>query len=102
MAYLLVKGEPDKPSEPLDDVLRWRYSGNRLHPTQKAVRSLIPFIRVFSKPGDIVLDPFAGAASTAVAALASGRRFIAIELREDYYRIARARVERWKDVFDAG
>jgi site-specific DNA-methyltransferase (adenine-specific) len=99
MAYLLAKGEPEKPLEPLDDVLRWTYSGNLLHPTQKAVRSLMPFIRVFSKPGDIVLDPFAGAASTAVAALACGRRFIAIEMLEEYYRIASARVARWKEVF---
>ena len=63
------------------------------------MRSLIPFIRVFSKPGDIILDPFAGAASTAVAALACGRRFLAIEKREDYYEIACARVERWREVF---
>jgi adenine-specific DNA-methyltransferase len=50
-AYLLVKGEVSRPTLPLPDVLEWHYTGNRLHPTQKPVRSLKPVIDAFTKPG---------------------------------------------------
>ncbi|MGH6810795.1 MAG: DNA methyltransferase [Methylocella sp.] len=91
-AYLLAKGNPDRPAKPLADVQPWEYSGNRAHPTEKAVGILSPVIRAFSKPGDIVLDPFAGSGSTAVAAALSGRRYIGIELEERYCRHARTRL----------
>jgi hypothetical protein len=39
-AYLLAKGNPKRPAKPLPDVLDWRYTGNRLHPTQKPVPSI--------------------------------------------------------------
>jgi DNA modification methylase len=91
-AYLLVKGNPPRPSRPLADVQPWQYSGNTAHPTEKAVSILKPLIRSFSKPGDIVLDPFAGSGSTAVAAALSGRRYIGIELEGAYCNHARARL----------
>jgi site-specific DNA-methyltransferase (adenine-specific) len=43
-------------------------------------------------PGGLVLDPFAGAGTTGVAALAEGRRFIGLELHPDYAAIARRRL----------
>jgi DNA modification methylase len=49
---------------------------NRAHPTEKAVSILTPLIQAFSKRGDLVLDPFSGSGSTAVAAALSGRRYI--------------------------
>jgi adenine-specific DNA-methyltransferase len=85
-AYLLVKGNPPRPSRPLADVQPWQYSGNTAHPTEKAVSVLKPLIQSFSKPGDIVLDPFAGSGSTALAAALSGRRYIGIELEGAYCR----------------
>jgi DNA modification methylase len=91
-AYLLVKGSPVRPSNPIADVRPWEYSGNRAHPTEKAVGILKPIIEAFSKPGDIVLDPFSGSGSTAVAAALSGRRYIGIELEEHYCRHARNRL----------
>lgn len=91
-AYLLAKGSPPKPHLVLRDVLDWRYSGNTLHPTQKPVMALLPLIMAYSRPGDIVLDPFAGSGSTAVAAEILGRRYIAIELSEQYAKIARDRL----------
>lgn len=92
MAYLLVKGEPQKPSQPPSDVQPWRYTGNRLHPTQKPVESLKTIIESYSKPGDVVLDPFAGSGSTAVAARALGRLYIGIEKDRSYARIAQERL----------
>lgn len=49
------------------------------HPTQKPLAVILPMIRYWSNPGDLVLDPFAGSGTTAVAAKALDRRFIAIE-----------------------
>ena len=53
-AYLLAKGQPQTPSFPLKDVLRWDYTGNKLHPTQKPVSALRLLIGAFSKRGDMV------------------------------------------------
>lgn len=86
-AYLLTKGNPQPPESPPDDVLPWKYTGNVLHPTQKPVTSLTPIIQAYSKPGGIVLDPFAGSGSTGIAARQCGRRFILIEKVDAYYRV---------------
>jgi len=91
-AYLLAKGNPARPAKPLADVQPWTYTGNRVHPTEKSVRILRPLIETFSSPGDIVLDPFAGSGSTAVAAALTGRRTIGIELEESYCNLARKRL----------
>ncbi|SUH95444.1 methylase [Salmonella enterica subsp. arizonae] len=91
-AYILAKGRPDLPQNPLPDVLGWKYSGNRHHPTEKPVTSLQPLIESFTHPGAIVLDPFAGSASTCVAALQAGRRYIGIELMEQYHRAGQQRL----------
>jgi hypothetical protein len=58
--YLLAKGRPPLPENPPPDVLPWSYTGNRSHPTEKPLAALLPLIRAYSRPGDIVLDPFAG------------------------------------------
>ncbi|MFT3791076.1 MAG: DNA methyltransferase [Rudaea sp.] len=93
-AYLLAKGQPELPDEPLPDVLPWKYSGNRLHPTQKPVESLMPLIESFCPEGGIVLDPFCGSGSTCVAAHRTGREFMGIELDARHHRTAVARLNR--------
>ena len=91
-AYLLAKGNPQPPTQRIPDVLEWKYSGNKLHPTQKPLCVLTPLIQSFSRPGDIVLDPFCGSGSTLLAAKLQGRRFIGIELDSRYSEIARDRL----------
>ena len=91
-AYVLVKGHPARPAQPLDDVRPWEYSGNVAHPTEKAVSVLQPLIRSFSRPGDFVLDPFSGSGSTLVAAALSGRRYMGIDLEAKYVELARRRL----------
>src|SRR5262249_18097265 len=54
-AYLLAKGRPPLPAQPLPDVLPWKYTGNRRHPTEKAVSILRPLVQCFSQPGELVL-----------------------------------------------
>jgi len=98
-AYVLVKGRPAKPAHPIDDVQPWEYSGNVVHPTEKAVSVLQPVVHAFSRPGSTILDPFAGSGSTLVAAALSGRNFVGIELEAKYVEHARrhlAGVERAK------
>ncbi len=49
-------------------------------------------IRLYTFPGDIVLDPFAGSGSTCVAAKAMGRRYIGYDIDKKYVEIARSRI----------
>jgi DNA modification methylase len=47
------------------------------------------FIRLFTQAGDVVLDPFIGSGTTAVACIRAGRRFLGIEVNDEYYQLAR-------------
>jgi site-specific DNA-methyltransferase (adenine-specific) len=64
-----------------------------LHPTQKPVQLMQALITLTTKPGHIVLDPFAGSGTTAVAAQNLGRHFIAYETNPDYVAACRKRLE---------
>jgi DNA modification methylase len=91
-AYLLAKGDVVAPGKPLPDVGHWHYTGNRLHPTQKSVRMLHPYIEAFCKPGGVVLDPFCGSGSTLVAARDSGRHYVGIELDRKHHQTTQLRL----------
>lgn len=91
-AYLLVKGRPQKPINPPPDVLPWKYTGNKFHPTQKPVSALTPIIEAYSEKGGIVMDPFGGSGSTAIAARGSDRHFILFEKDEQYFEAAKSRL----------
>lgn len=91
-AHLLVKGNPARPEKPIGDVIPWQYSGNKLHPTQKPLSVLAPLIEAFSKPGDMVLDPFAGSGSSLMVARELGRSYIGIEMDTKYHSIAARRL----------
>jgi len=62
------------------------------YPTQKPLGVLRRIIQASSRPGDWVLDPFAGSGTTAAAARALGRRSISIDQHPDALRIASARL----------
>lgn len=66
--------------------------GGALHPTQKPLSVLKRLIEASSKPGDVVLDPFMGVGSTAVAARALGRQFLGCDSDQGYVQIARVRI----------
>lgn len=63
------------------------------HPTQKPIKVLEHIIRIASNKGDTVFDPFMGVGSTGVAALKLGRKFIGIEIDEEYFKAAAKRLE---------
>lgn len=61
----------------LRDVWRFRAPhGDRIHPSQKPLDLMERCILLFTKPGDLVVDPFAGSGTTGAAAIKHGRRFI--------------------------
>jgi len=91
-AYLLAKGRPALPATPVPDVLDFPFSFNRLHPTQKPVEPLKTLIGAFTRPGDVVLDPFCGSGSTLAAAHELDRRYIGIDLDPAHHRTARQRL----------
>jgi DNA modification methylase len=100
-AYLLAKGRPPLPKQPIADVIDMPYSGNKLHPTQKPVAALAQLIRSFTLPNDVV-EPFAGSGSTCAAAMLTGRRYIGVELDPEYFTQASARLARIQERMAAG
>ena len=62
------------------------------HPTVKPIALMEYLIKMVTKPGGIVLDPFAGSGTTLVAAKKNGYNYIGIELTEDYIPIIKARL----------
>ncbi len=82
------------PKNPPADVLPWRYTANKLHPTQKPVASLTPLIEAYAPHNGIVLDPFAGSGSTGVAVLLAHRRCVLIEKETAHYQTILNRFEK--------
>lgn len=64
------------------------------HPAQFPVRVIDRIVRACSRPGEAVLDPFMGSGSSAVAAVAAGRRAIGFEVDSGYCDIAARRLRR--------
>jgi len=62
------------------------------HPCQFPLAMIERIVRACSNPGDVVLDPFGGSGTTAVAAFLNNRRSISIEIDPRYHEIAQARL----------
>lgn len=65
------------------------------HPAQFPKKVIARILKASSNRGDLVMDPFMGSGTTAVAALALDRQVIGFEIREDYCEIAAERIERF-------
>lgn len=70
-------------------------SGNEklAHPTQKSLKLMQELILVHTNENDIILDPFMGTGTTGIASLQKNRKFIGIELSEEYFEMAKTRFE---------
>ena len=68
-------------------------NGKRYHPTQKPLLLMEELITIHSNPNDLVVDPFVGSGTTAVAAKLHNRKFAGCDIDENYVSIARRRVE---------
>lgn len=71
----------------------WSMPENTDHPTQKPEKLLAKLLLASSREGDFVFDPFLGSGTTAAVARKLGRRFLGIELDENYTCLALRRVE---------
>jgi DNA modification methylase len=50
------------------------------------------FIKLFTQPGDVVLDPFIGSGTTALAAIQLARKYVGIDISQDYVNLSQHRV----------
>jgi site-specific DNA-methyltransferase (adenine-specific) len=64
----------------------------KLHPTQKPIKVLQKLIKLFTDPGEVVIDPVAGSASTIIAAIRTGRSAYGFEIKKDFFRLASERI----------
>lgn len=67
---------------------------NRFHSTQKPLDLITRLVLASSNEDDIILDPFMGSGTTGVACKNLNRNFIGIELDENYFNIAKDRIEK--------
>jgi len=75
-----------------DNYIAHPLESSGLHPTQKPVAVMAHLMRAMTKPGDVVLDPFGGSGTTAVACQMLGRRCILIERELEYCELAVSRL----------
>lgn len=64
----------------------------KYHPTQKPLPVMQWILERYSKPDELILDPFCGSGTTCVAAKRLGRRYIGIDISEEYCEITRQRL----------
>ena len=82
----------DRDAPTLGGIIRERVNlADKHHQTGKPVGLMQQVVR-FSERGGVVLDPFCGSASTGVACLREGLRFIGVEVTDEYFEIAMARM----------
>lgn len=81
----------------LPDYWNWlkvsEHNLSREHPTQKTVEVMETMLQLSSKEGEIVLDPFMGSGTLAVACVKNNRRFIGFETEPKYIEIANKRLD---------
>jgi site-specific DNA-methyltransferase (adenine-specific) len=58
------------------------------HPTEKPVYLMAEYIMNSSKAGEVVIDPFMGSGTTGVAAIQTGRKFVGVELNEEFFELS--------------
>jgi site-specific DNA-methyltransferase (adenine-specific) len=75
----------------------WSMPENTVHPTQKPEKLVAKIILASSKRDDVVFDPFLGSGTTSVVAKKLGRRYVGIEIDEQYCCLAEKRLELAED-----
>ena len=98
----IIHDGSDEATEPMGNASRFFYcakaskkergEGN-VHPTVKPQALMQYLIKLVTPEGAVVLDPFLGSGSTAVAAMATGRHYLGYEILPEYFEIARARLD---------
>lgn len=68
-------------------------SNDKVHPTQKPLKLIEELVTVHSFENQLVLDPFMGSGTCGIVCASKDRNFIGVELDENYYNIAKKRIE---------
>jgi len=76
------------------NILKYKKDYTGHHPTQKPVLLLEDLIKTFSNENDLVIDLTMGSGSTGVACVNTNRDFIGIEMNDEYFNIATARINK--------
>jgi len=71
------------------------------HPTVKPIALMEYLVKLVSREGAVIVDPFAGSGSTAIACVNLGRKFIGSEIDEDYFKIMVKRTQRAQEELQA-
>ena len=83
----------------------WSFNTEKLkkigHPAAFPIELPRRCIRLFTYEGDVVLDPFIGSGTTAVAALCENRKYIGFEMSEEYYKMAVERIDIEQKEYDS-
>ena len=74
-------------------VFRYKIVNNAIHTTQKPVDLFRRFVLASSNKNDLVLDPFIGSGTTAIACIKEKRHFIGFELDKNYFDLATKRIK---------
>ncbi len=88
----------------IDEKMRWNGGGKRGvwitsvqkqngHPTPKPVKLMSEWLNDFTDLNEIILAPFMGSGTTGIACIRTGRRFIGIEISQEYFEIAKNRIK---------
>jgi len=72
---------------------RYGWFGPSSHPTEKPLSLVSDMVEKFSDAGELILDPFCGSGTTLVAAKMLGRRYIGIDISQEYVDVANARLQ---------
>jgi len=71
-------------------------NGRAAHPTQKPLELFTRLIEMASQEGDIVLDPFIGSGTTAIASELLNRKWLGIDNKKEYIKLANERLEEYR------
>ena len=82
----------NRPVSCLPGVFRYGNPQNRIHVTEKPLQLMEDVIQI-CEPGGLILDPFAGAGTTVLAAVVTGYRAVGIEVTDAYYKLGSDRVK---------
>jgi len=74
------------------NVLEYKKDYTGLHPTQKPVALIEDLIKTYTNEGDTVLDFTIGSGTTGIACKNTGRKFVGIEMDDNYFKIAQKRI----------
>lgn len=72
-------------------------NAKRFHPAVFPLQLAIDHIKSWSNEGDMILDPMMGSGTSGIASIQLGRNFTGIEISEEYFNIAKARIEETVD-----